>query len=214
MIGLIDNDIFYKLTCCNLLDETLAYLRLGKHQILDAAPHIIRKQTFKKNKGYGHDLPEVQNRLAAAFAQADRIPNMPTDVTLLTRIASVPGIDSGEALLLCNAIETGSALLISGDKRFYSSLGKNRELMEICVSLEGRLICLEHLMLCLFESYEFPYVLQRVAPARQCDQVLRMAFSREDEAEQAMVTEVLVNYSKEVVLGLGELAYGHRPWYK
>ncbi len=214
MIGLIDNDVFYKLTCCALLDETLSYLKLSRHQVLDSAPHVIRKTTFKRDKGYGYDLPEVQNRLAEAFDRAARIPEMPTDYTLLAKIASVPGIDSGEALLLCNAIETGSALLISGDKRFYSSLAKNRELMDICASLEGRLICLEHLMLCLFDACQFPYVRQRVAPARRCDTVLRVAFSRGQEAEQSVVTSILVDYSKEVVLGLGDLAYSYRPWYK
>ncbi|WP_257288473.1 hypothetical protein [Endozoicomonas sp. SESOKO2] len=213
MIGLVDNDIFYKLTCCSLLDETLDYLRLDGHQVLDTFPHVLRKKTFKKNQCYGHDLPEVQNRLAEAFTRASRIPETPKDFTLLAKIASVPGIDPGEALMLCSAIETGSALLISGDKRFYSSLSKNSELLEICTSLEGRLICLEHLLLCLVDSYQFPYVLKRVVPAKRCDQVLRVAFSKDRESEEKTVTSILVDYSKEVVQGLGVLAYNHKPWY-
>lgn len=214
MIGLIDNDIFYKLTCCQLLDETLNYLKVQEHQILDAAPHVITKQTFNKHKSYGHDLPDVQQRLNAAFDRAARIPDQPADLNLFSKLSSIAGIDVGEALLLCSAIETGSALLISGDKRFYNSLANNPDLMAICAQLEGRLICLEHLMLCLVDAYQFPYVCHRVAPARQCDQTLRIAFSSGKDAQQAAVTEALVSYSKQVVLGLGALAYPYRPWYQ
>ncbi|WP_067583466.1 hypothetical protein [Endozoicomonas ascidiicola] len=214
MIGLLDTDILYKLTSCNLLDESICYLGLSDPQILDAAPHVIKKKTFGRKKSYGYDLPEVQDRFSAACKRASRMTESPNDMEMFMRFGNVPGIDPGEAVLICHAIETGSALLISGDKNFYNALLGSPELMSYCSGLEGRLVCFEHLILCLIESYQYSYISDRVAPARQCDKTLTLAFSQGKKTSEAIVTEALVSFSKEVVLGLGDLAYHHRPWYK
>ena len=212
MIGLVDNDIFYKLSCCSLLDESGQYLQFKKRLVLKEVKFVIGKRKFKSGKGYGHDLPSIQARFKNDYEQSSFLPAATQAELLIALMES--GIDDGEAQLLCYALETGGTVLLSGDKRFYSSLINNPKWVALCKGLKGRMICLEHLLLCLIEQFGFSYVSERVYPARECDGALKQAFSTTNYTNEKVVTEALVSFSKEVVAGLGDLCHEHQPWYK
>ncbi|WOG29088.1 hypothetical protein [Endozoicomonas sp. 8E] len=212
MFGLIDTDAAYKLSCCRLLDEASTYLKLSGFRALEAMPHVVEKQIFG-DKQYGYNKPSVRSRITKEVKAIPRMKEAHVeDVFLLSTLQDA--FDHGEAFLLYRAIKDGQMLLVSGDKRFCKALGKKPEILKACSHLEGKMICLEHLILCLIESYQFRYVCDRVAPARHCDTTLRLSFNQGEESREASVVEALVSFSKDAVRSLGSLAYSYKPWYE
>ena len=202
MFGLIDNDAAYKLSCCRLLDEASKYLELNAFRALQQMPFVIEKQIFG-DKQFGYNKPSIKDRVIKEVKAIPKIKKSSVkDVMLLSSLSDT--FDDGEALLLYSAIKDNKMLLISGDKRFYKALGKRPEILKACSHLEGKMICLEHLLLCLIDTYKFGYVCERVAPVRDCDTSLKLAFSHGRASEEASVVEALVSFSREAVTALAD----------
>lgn len=197
-----DNDIVYKLARCNLIDETLALLSSNTDNV--SVLETLRYR-FKLHKG-GEEAVEIcgnietVERMSAFYDSCQKVP-MPQSVETLAQLIDIPNIDEGEAILIASAIEQGDVFLFSGDKRAVRGLTTNKDISE---KLHQRLVCLEHIFIDHIHTLGFEYVDSRMNPARECDTVLKIAFSG-GKVDSAL--DALNYYLEEIRNASGGLLY-------
>ncbi len=116
MICLVDSDVIYKLAMCNLLDDTLAALDLARTDVY-VLPTAKYKFSVARRPGTGERRygAEVFARIRDFLGSVREI-----DVAGLSEelqlLASIDGIDAGEAILFAATAEFDQYLLATGDK--------------------------------------------------------------------------------------------------
>jgi hypothetical protein len=68
----------------------------------------------------------------------------------------------------------------------------------IAQRIRGHIICLEQIVKCLIQHFGFPYVKDRVVPARACDTALSAAFGSGWDATEPNVLAALDSYINEL----------------
>ena len=168
MIILADNDIVYKLACCDLLDSFLTWLDSPPAQVwvLPNIPFVLRK----KLKNNSLALASLNNFLK----QTQIIPEASMDLLMLFE-----QLDVGERQMLAVLVEEPSiSRLVTGDKRALKQIADmlaNHDLLAKRLA-QTRTDCLESIMLGLIDLLGFSAVNAKASLGAESDLVLKMAF--------------------------------------
>lgn len=160
---------------------------------------------FKLNKSGDEAIEicgnlETVERMTRFYDSCAKVPTPKTFETL-TSLSEIPNIDEGEALMIASAIEIGDVFLFSGDKKAIRALTSDEVISK---KLHQRLICLEQLFIEHIHTLGFEYVNSRMNPARECDTVLKIAFSG-GNSDSALDT--LNYYLEDIQKASGGLLY-------
>lgn len=169
VLALIDNDIFMKLVCCDLFEESLKLFKLDRENV---GVLETLKYRLKKRKG-GYSEAECE-RAMAIFAGLQAI--KASEDQNFSRLNNISSIDVGEAVLIAGAVLQGGSFLWTGDKRCLRALYEYEEVRDIHEGLKGRVICLEQVILGLIDRLGFAEVEARVQPGLKYDQALKLSF--------------------------------------
>lgn len=203
MILFADNDIFLKLTGCDLLHEFINCLSLTQENIC-VAPSLkysIKGQMKKSFLGEGaENATNVLSEFLKNVKVTDELSNEQNE--FLTGIAVIPKIDSGEALLLTHAFYNATSKIATGDKSCLKAVIGTNHLLALQQSLQGRVYTLELAMLMLIERLNFDVVNEKVTSRCIEDTVLKMAFGQGKTKENAVAC--LSSYTKEFLMLLAE----------
>jgi hypothetical protein len=155
VIHLVDNDLVLKLAARNLLQEICRLHGLDTANTRRLASlRFVGPKKIQKQK-----LPSRISSRILRFCDTYRAIEELVDATLLERLSS-PKIDPGEALLLANAIASGEALVLTGDKRCVRALAADPSLAFAREALLGRVEILETIYLQLIDSLGFDTCVQ------------------------------------------------------
>ncbi len=199
MICLVDSDIIYKLAVCDLLDDTLAALDLA---MTDA--YVLPTAKYKFGVA-GKSLETGEQRYGAeVFARIRDFLGSVREIDVagpseeLQILASIDGIDAGEAVLFSATAEFDQYLLATGDKTSLRALALTLVCLPIAQRIRGHVICLEQIVKRLIQHFGFPYVKDKVVPARACDTALSAAFGSGWDATEPNVLAALDSYINEL----------------
>jgi hypothetical protein len=168
MLCLSDTDIILKLAEFNLLHEALDVLHCKKKdvRVLPRVREVVSTKIGKYTRdGVSRavkwvadipiisDIDEQEQILLMAVLMAVRIP-------LGQRIVK---IDSGEAILLAATKPLGQDFLIAtGDKSCIRALAACPTCQAIQQRVEGRIICLEQILIRLLDAHGYAFVQEKV----------------------------------------------------
>jgi hypothetical protein len=188
VICFLDNDILLKLSAVDLLDESIAALGFNPEdlRVLDTARHV-----FRHNRKVSTKYSEVVRNRAMEFVKTCQtiVPEATGEFIVLNRL-----LDVGEATLVAATCEVLPFVLMTGDKRCLQVLAAQVELAEVRERLQGRVICLEQVMLRLIQRSGFDWVKARVVPMMACDMALQACFGSGELATETNVVEALEAY--------------------
>jgi hypothetical protein len=188
VICFLDNDILLKLSAVDLLDESIAALGFNPEdlRVLDTARHV-----FRRNRKVSTKYSEVVRDRAIEFVKTCQtiVPEVTGEFIVLNRL-----LDVGEATLVAATCEVLPFVLMTGDKRCLQVLAAQAELAEVRQRLQGRVICLEQVILRLIQRSGFDWVKARVVPMMACDMALQACFGSGALATETNVVEALEGY--------------------
>jgi hypothetical protein len=188
VICFLDNDILLKLSAVDLLDESIAALGFNPEdlRVLDTARHV-----FRRNRKVSTKYSEVVRDRAIEFVKTCQtiVPEATGEFIVLNRL-----LDVGEATLVAATREVLPFVLMTGDKRCLQVLAAQVELAEVRERLQGRVICLEQVILRLIQRSGFDWVKARVVPMMACDTALQACFGSGELATETNVVEALEAY--------------------
>jgi len=167
----IDTDTFCKLGAAHLLKDAATHLgvALESCERLPALPQMLRRGKLRKR--LGDALSEELLPLAEKLPQLTGV-----DETWLGRLVGIPNIDPGEAQLFA-AVTSGSALLLSGDKRALKAASVLPDLVE---ALAGRVVSIEAILIALCQSLGVERIRQSVPRLMSLDTAIRLCFASSD----------------------------------
>ena len=165
---LVDTDAFCKLAVGGVLDEAVGIfgVDLTECRRLPALPHMLRRGRLRKLLG-----DAVSDGL---LPRAESVPVLPSPSTRwLDKLASIHGIDPGEAQLFALGAQEG-LIVVSGDKRALRGL---KDVDEVRDALAGRIVVLEALLIRLCDEHGVDVVRERIGPLASTDKMVAMCFS-------------------------------------
>jgi hypothetical protein len=118
--------------------------------------------------------------------------------TELQLLASIDGIDAGEAILFSATVEFDQYFLATGDKTSLRALALIPVCLSIAQRIRGHVICLEQIAKRLIQHFGFLYVKDKIVPARACDTALSVAFGSGWDATEPNVLAALDSYINEL----------------
>jgi len=196
---LVDKDVIYKLAMCNLLDDSLAALDLARTDVyvLPTAKYkfgVARKRPSIGERRYG---AEVFARIRDFLGNAREIDaaGLSEELQLL---ASIDGIDAGEAVLFSATAEFDQYLLATGDKTSLRALALAPACRPVAQRIRGHVICLEQIVKRLIQHFGFLFVKNKIVPSRACDTALSAAFGSGWDATESNVLAALDSYINEL----------------
>lgn len=195
----VDNDVIKKLAALDLLDAAIEALgfRVEETFVLPTAKYKFHAGDSKKGqKKWGERThPRIVNFLGRARPIEDQF-----DQSLHDALASVENIDDGEAVLLSATVSNEGALLTTGDKRCVLALATADGCRETAKKLEGRIICVEQVMLRVILHVGFDEVLEKAVPglSELQDTALRVAFGSGPQTKREIAEEALSRYIAEL----------------
>jgi hypothetical protein len=188
VICFLDNDILLKLSAFDLLEATIEALQFQPEdlRVLDSAQFVFRRDRRVLAK-----YSQVIRERSIAFVQRCEVvqPSVSDEFRELRS-----RLDAGEATLVAATREINSFVLMTGDKRCLQVLAVQADLIEVTERLQGRVICLEQVILLLIRSVGFDRVKQRVLPEVECDMALRACFGSGEAAIEENVVAALEGY--------------------
>jgi len=185
-VGLFDRDVFLKLICCDLWDETLEVESITQPYRLASTAIGGTKRVLAR----WFPEPAAQAVLKSRFERIiSNVPVLPDEIQpssqhlpLLVALKSTKDIDAGEAELVCILQELNDpAVMLSGDKRFLNSLKSSHP--DVYASLESRLLSFEDCLIHICASKGVGLVIDRVRAGRACDGTLKHALGGHDGAD-------------------------------
>ena len=197
-VGLFDRDIFLKLICCDLWDETLEVEAITQPYRL--ASTAIGGTTRVVARWFPD--PTTQAVLKSRFEQIiPNVPVVPDDMQpssqhfpLLASLKSTKDIDAGEAELVCILQELNDpSVMLSGDKKFLNSLRSSHSCLY--ASLKSRLLSFEDCLIHIYASKGMEFVIDRVRAGRACDGALKHALGGHDGADAASFMAALNSFN-------------------
>jgi hypothetical protein len=196
MVGLFDRDVFLKLACCGLWDETLPALGITHPYRLASCTVSSSGTIFQRSlrdaavieaaKARLHTMVVAVPVIEAAWAAAAEASSDYAEVVNTTDVGG------GEALLLAILQALGDPnVLVTGDKRFLTAL--KTHFPERHAAVIGRILSLERCLLAVCETHGIGYVVTRVLPVAGCDGSIRMALGGHQGADHAAFVDALVS---------------------
>lgn len=186
---LVDSDAFCKLGIAGLLGNaaSLFGMDLTNCRRLPALPHMLRRGRLRNLYGATY--------CDGLLSTVEAVPPLPRPGDLwLDRLAHVPAIDPGEALLFASAAEC-SHLVLTGDKRALRALVTVPGFPE---ALSGRIVVLEAVLLGLCDRHGSELIRQRVEPLAASDTVIEVCFSSGNPDPQVAILSYFTALATEV----------------
>lgn len=177
--GLFDRDVFLKLACVDLWEETLDALVITRPYRLASTSNAASSERLLRRRCMPDDVFDgASERLKKMVATVPVLPGswladaQRTDV--FNKLITIT--DAGEAGLTAIALEVDlSAVVITGDKRHVNIL--QAELPQEASRLKGRLLTFEDCLSACRLKHGFGLVLSKAVPAVKCDGMLGLALS-------------------------------------
>lgn len=174
----LDRDVFLKLICCDIWDESLAAIQITHpFRLASASAKGCEKPLKRRKLDDGLHLATI----ARLHRICSIVPVMPDTITqaaqahtLFNPMIGTAGIDGGEAILALGVLQhEAPSRLITGDKRFLNALAEHfpteyRQLRPLTVTFER---CL----LAVCDIVGFEAIRERLIVARKCDGTLDLA---------------------------------------
>jgi hypothetical protein len=188
VICFLDNDILLKLSAFELLDEAIGVLNIRPEdfRVLDTARHV-----FRRNRKVSVKYSEIIRERAIEFVKTCQtvVPEVTDEFAVLNRL-----LDVGEATLVAATRDVSPFVLMTGDKRCLQVLATTAEISEVTARLQGRVVCLEQVMLLLIQRSSFEVVKQRVLLSWEVDTAIKACFGSGELAVEKHVIEALEGY--------------------
>ncbi len=138
---LVDNDVLIKAAHWNLLDHIPACAGATTWKEVAVLDSLVYRARRRDKKLFLD--PNVAEALETRIQETSPLPT--PDSTTLTKLQGITGLDAGEVILIACVISTKSSFLVTGDKRALRALC-TPELKSVVEALQGRVLCLEHII--------------------------------------------------------------------
>ena len=181
-----DRDVYVKLACCDIWQETLDSLGVTHpYRLASAGPRGARSTLRRRNLDEEF-LSAVANRVERMTAT---VPVVPAEWLLAARtderylrLQDAVGIDQGDAVLALVSLRSDlENRLISGDKRFLKALAT--DFPDLFKRLRPSLISFERCLMAVCAQHGFDAVRERLRVARGCDGTLALALGADGNAD-------------------------------
>jgi hypothetical protein len=116
------------------------------------------------------------------------------DSALLDQLVGVHGIDPGEAILLASTASTAEGVFITGDKRALKAIAKH----SLASSVEGKILCLEQVLMLCLGAQGREWLLSNLCPWRQIDTAVSMVLGNGCDATESNLSIGLESYIGEI----------------
>ncbi len=196
--GLFDRDVCLKLAWCGLWDEVLLALEITHpYRLASCTSGESNRKVLRRQLGDGTVLEQAMSQLQDMVAATPVIPDSLTATVredyILKDLEGIPAVDGGEALLTAIVLAAQEpTTLISGDKRFFNALRKERP--QVWEAVESRLLSLERCLLAVIQVRGAAFVIERVRPVAACDSTLALALGSGPECQEASFIEALISF--------------------
>ncbi len=199
MICLLDNDLIRKLAICDLLDESLDALQAsrGEALVLPTAKYVLLKPIKKPERAKERLGEALFDRLNAFLNGVQSLDEQPSAEEQLV-FDDIVGIDPGEAVLFSATARFDDVLLATGDKTSLYALAANPTCQEVCRRLNGKVICLEQVIVRVIEDIGFDQARAKIVPGADCDIALRAIIGSGLEATESIVRAGLESYIRDL----------------
>lgn len=156
MLCLSDNDFILKLAEYDLLKEAMHALNISRKdvRILPRAKYVFPTKIGKNHTRDGVDRALKFIDGLSVISDIDREEHI--------RLSRVVGIDSGEATLFAATNAIPDYLIATGDKRCLRAIASSTDCTDIAARIQGRIICLEQMIIRLIRFKNFEWVSQHV----------------------------------------------------
>ncbi|MGE6323214.1 hypothetical protein ACQKEF_23645 [Pseudomonas oryzihabitans] len=192
-IILVDNDVLLKLARYDLLD---AYRDLVASEFRNYQFYVLSTAKFKlmprndRLKYCGNGV--VADRLEYFIASASVVNEALVDLDILEVLNAIPGIDTGEALLISAVIRSESAFLMSGDKKAVAALSHD-DVLPYTAALDCKIYIMEEVVRGLI-SLNFKVVQISIRSSPSVDSAMSNVFGRAHPTDQDGVKAGLASY--------------------
>ena len=185
---LADNDVLIKAAHWKLLDYLPECTGIGwdETSVLESLRHRARNKDAKLFRD-----PMVAKVLSGYLDRTAPLP-LPAP-SVVARLEGIEGIEAGESILIASACAHGKATLVTGDKRALRTLAQPL-LAEIHIQLQGRVVCLEHLLWCALDHVGADQLAEAVASFPGLDTVAECVIPPPGRAKEAEIRFGLKSY--------------------
>jgi len=192
-----DRDVYVKLACCDIWQETLKALCITHPYRLPSAGPKGARSVLRRQKLDDAFLSAVVSRVERMKAVVPVVPDewfrAAQNDERYRKLLDVVGIDPGEAALTLMSLRRGlENRVISGDKRFLKSLAAS--FPELFAQLRPSLISFERCLIAVCAYQGFDAVRERLRAARGCDQSLALALGADGNADSDQFTVAMNSY--------------------
>ena len=220
----LDNDIILKLVNFNLFDDTLKSFSIDTNQvkILDTFKYKVGNPIKRKRGNQVSNISQENIEEALQITKdcitISELNLEQIDFSIYTQLINYNKnsndknntIDIGEAILIshiCYLNQQGdSNYLLTGDKRCLRAL-TNSGFADVIEHLNGKVWCLEQLILKDIEEFGFDVIQSKIYPVRFCDSNINFIFGFSEKAPEDRVKEDLKNAIIKLKQETGNLLY-------
>lgn len=194
-----DKDVFIKLACCDLWDDTLEVLGVTHPYRLASATASGSKTAFRRMKIEGDLSATTAERLRR---MADQVPVVPdawvskaVTTVLYNEMSFTDNIDAGEAQLALAALHCEhDSKLVTGDKRFMTAMAGS--FPDEFKRLKPLVVTFESCLLAVCEAKKYETVRDRLMAARGCDGSLKHALGSDGQATYESFREAMLSFGR------------------
>ena len=217
MIGSVyclDNDIILKLSTYGLFEKTLNTFgaEINQVKILETFKYKFKREPQQKRKRNPNKY-NLEDALSVVET-CDKISIHNINQEDFIQLQKIEGIDIGEAIIISYVSylnkQNNLSYLLTGDKRCLKNLNVP-ETNQITDYLQGKIWCLEQLILKDIEIYGFQCIQEKIYPVRDCDTNLKFIFGYSRESAEQEVREALKTEIRELRKETGNLLYPYPP---
>lgn len=195
----IDNDILLKLSYFSLLDAFSALLaENGGGGVLGAARYVVRSYIAKNSNV--ENPSDVVRTFEDFLVTVEEFEPTVAEVELAAELEKAAArhlveLDPGESQLCAILVSRALDVLLTGDKRAIAALATLGTTNATVAAINGRLACLEQLMIRVTEDLGADSVRLAVCGAKFADRAMSICFScSSPEVDTASIPEALASY--------------------
>lgn len=191
---LADNDVVLKLCVFDLFEEGLQALDCERDHIRVLPTAIYKMRDLRKRDRSRAQYGEQGLDRTIEVLGSLQVVDGAVSPDLQEQLLNHHWIDKGEAVLVCAATEMESAFIATGDKRFIEAFGGAQDLQNVRAVLNGRIWCLEAVILKIIDRFGFRYCDERMGPvvgALDVDKYIKMVWRNgEGQVREGLLSQI------------------------